>query len=728
MSDNRPRTNQSAYQSSARGRRTPKAKTPSPRSRRLHILARFSVISIFFLIIVALIVTSMINTIIIHGDEWNKKGEEKLDTILEVKPLRGDILADDGSILATNLYYYNIRIDFTPQKFMIREYAQSLDSLADTLAKYYPVRNVDQWKARLKQPLNLPKTKRSNSFLLLKEVTSDQAKQIKDFPYFRRSKNRYRTGLVEEKVLKRKYPYGDMAKLSIGYLSELNGRVQGAAGLERALDHLLYGIPGKAKKVMFTNRVGLWTIEEPVPGYTVKSTINVTMQDILETELEKMLVASEAEWGTALLMEVSTGDIKAISNLELDSAKGRGHYHEAMNRAVLGYEPGSVMKTISMVVALEDGFAKPIGKTLYSDPGGYFYAHGRPIRDTHAPADRQVPVSRLLEYSSNIGMTKLIAPHFENNPNGFRERLRELGFFDRFYTGIARERVPYFPTLPNDRGGRIGLSRMIYGYSTMIPPLYTCAIYNAIANDGKFVRPRLVKGLSRRDDVDSVIEVSYIREQLCSPENAKILRNMLHDVIYGSGGTAKSLKSDIVDIAGKTGTCKIVEPGKGYLDNRYRLAFCGFFPFESPKYTCMVLISNPSSAYKSAGRTSGEVLKNVALKLYSRGFLDTNPEITPEQGAEKVPSFIATHNTGRDSTLSQALGVPKVKRISPPASTPPGKVPDVRGLGFREAVVKLEKSGFNVKFNGSGHVASQSPAPGADAIRGAVVTLILSDK
>lgn len=699
-------------------------------SRRNHIMGRFGFVILLVLMICVSIIVLMTNTIIVHGSDWKEKGNAKMDTILPIPPTRGDILADDGSILATNLYYYNIRLDFTTKKFMICEYDQSLDSLADTLAAHFPNKgDAEYFRERLREPLKKHVDKRSNSYLLLREVTSDDVEKIKDFPYFRRTKNHYRTGLVVEKVLRRKYPYGDMAKLSVGFIasdSVIRNRYYGAAGLEKALDSLLYGTPGEAKKVVFTNRVANWPVKKPVPGYNVHTTINVTIQDILENELEKMLVTSEAEWGTAMIMEVETGDIKAISNLELDSAKGKGNYHEAMNRIVLGYEPGSVMKAISMAMALEEGIAKPLGKTLYSDPGGFAYAGGKRIRDTHSTPTRQLTVDQLLEYSSNIGMTKLIAPTFADNPAGFKAKLKEMGFFNRFNTGIARENPPRIPDLPADRGGRISLSRQIYGYNTEIPPLYTCAVYNAIANRGKFVRPRLVRRLSRQDGTDSIIPVQLVVDHFMTEENADILKDMLHRVIYNPGGTAKGLKSDIVDIAGKTGTCNIVVPGRGYREGHYRLAFCGFFPYESPKYTCMVLISDPSPAYKGAGRTSGEVLKNVALKMHARGLLGDSPAIAKADDAITVPGYYATDNTGRDVLVSQAVGVEKGRKIASPKSVRPGTVPDVRGLGFREAVVKLEKAGFNVKYTGSGFVAAQNPNPGAEAILGAKVNLSLT--
>lgn len=712
-------------------------------SRRTHIIGRLGCISGLIIILAVAIIVWAVNTTIINAAEWNKKGVRNLEDTVLIKPLRGDILASDGCILATNLNYFNLRIDFRAKRFMIREYHAAIDSLADSLAYYFPRRTREGWKKYLSAPLAKAKKDRSSAFLLLKEISDEDVKRVKRFPYFKLSDNANRTGLVRERVLKRKYPYGDMATLSIGRVGEVATRdVRGISGLERALDSLLYGVPGKAKKVLFTDRVANWTIQPPQPGYTVTTTIDITMQDILEYELGDMLLKSGAEWGTAMIMDVETGDIKAISNLERDTVPGSNRYIEAMNRAVLAYEPGSVVKAISMIVALEDGFAFPLDQLYNIEPKGvgFRYCGGRPINDTHSPST--LPVSRFLEYSSNIGMAKLLTSHFENDPNAFRERLRDLGFFDRFHTGMARERTPYFPTVANNAGGRIALSRMVFGYSTMIPPLYTCAMYNAIANDGKFVRPRLVKALRAPGGTDSIIPVTYVRDSICSRRNAKILRDMLHEVVWGEGGTAKILKNDIVRIAGKTGTCRILAESKpsasgdstkkddrpkvgGYLDGHYRLAFCGFFPFEKPKYTGFVMISDPSPAYRGAAPTSGTVLKNVALKLHSRGMLDNCADITSEEIVESRPTLYASNDSKRHNTLASGLHLPASTIISAPSSTDPGLVPDVRGLGIREAVVTLEKAGFNVDFAGLGYVAAQSPAPRSRRPKGSKVSITL---
>lgn len=717
------------------------------RSRRMHILGRLSVISLIILLISFGIIFMAVNNTIVNAEEWNKKGTRNLNDTVLIKPLRGDILASDGCILATNLNYFNLRIDFQAKRFMVREYNAAIDSLADSLAYYYPRRTRDEWKKYLSGPLKKPRKDRSSAFLLLKEIPDDEVQRVKKFPFFKLSSNANRTGLVRERVLKRKYPYGEMATLSIGRVGEVAPReVRGVSGLERALDSLLYGTPGKAKKVLFTDRVANWTIQAPKNGYTVTTTIDITMQDILEYELGSMLLTTGAEWGTALIMDVKTGDIKAISNLERDTVPGSDRYIEAMNRAVLAYEPGSVVKTISMIVALEDGFAFPLDKAYNIEPKGvgYRYCGGRPINDTHSPSS--LPVSRFLEYSSNIGVAKLMTSHFENDPNAFRERLRDLGFFDRFNTGMARERTPYFPTVANNKGGRIALSRMVFGYSTMIPPLYTCAMYNAIANDGKFVRPRLVKALRTPEGRDSIIPVSYVRDSICSRKNAVILRDMLHEVVWGQGGTAKALKSDIVTIAGKTGTCRIMAEAKpkqkndstkkavaddrpkigGYLDGHYRLAFCGFFPFDNPKYTGFVMISDPSPAYKGAATTAGTVLKNVALKLYSRGMLDNTSDIKDDAVAlDTRPTLYASNDNNRHNRLAAGLRLPAGTVISAPATSEPGHIPDVRGLGIREAVVTLERAGYNVEFSGIGYVIAQQPAGGSRAPQGSQVTITL---
>lgn len=331
-------------------------------------------------------------------------------------------------------------------------------------------------------------------------------------------------------------------------------------------------------------------------------------------------------------------------------------------------------------------------------------------------------------------MTKLIAPYYENDLNGFRERLRKIGFFDRLNTGMAGERPPYFPTLDPKAGGKVSLSRMAYGYCTMIPPLYTCAIYNAVANDGKFVRPRIIKELIDDEGNVETLPVSYVRDSIMTRKNARILRKMIYDVVYGEGGTAKTLRNDIVEIAGKTGTCRIAysrrdsvrdATGKiieGYIDNQYRLAFCGFYPYEKPKYTCMVVISNPKPEYKGAATTSGHVVKNIALKMHARGMLNNHSELMAEVEKRKAP-VLYTSDRDLMASATNATGVKAYSNFRQPKNCNEGTVPDVTGMGVRDAVKKIEEAGYNVVVNGNGYAISQNYRPGARVKAGTVVTV-----
>lgn len=722
------------------------------------IRIRYVAVASIIVFLSALVIRSAFLTTIVHRQKWTDKANIELKKEVVIQPTRGDILAADGSVLATNLRYYTIRMDFQAANFKAKAFEAALDSLCDSLAKYYPQRDAAQWKSHFNSQLGKNPKDRSRSFTIVRDITHAQNEQFSTFPFFHRWSNPNKTGLTSESRMKRSYPYGDMARRSVGRtgMTDKSSEVHGISGLEYALDKKLYGKPGKAKKVPLTHNIVNWTDIAPEDGLTLRTTIDVAIQDIVENALNQTLEQTRAKWGTALLMEVKTGDIVAISNLERDTVSGR--YIEAMNRALQGFEPGSVMKTISMIVALEDGFVTNLDQ-VYPIGGGYVFGGGSPIRDTHSPAS--LPVRRFLEYSSNIGMTKLVAPHYSSNPNGFRERLRQMGFLDTLGTGIAGETPPYFPPLDIKAGGLVSLGRQTYGYASRIPPLYMCAIYNAIANDGQFVRPRIVRAEIDRNG-EREIPVSYVRQRICSVEHARQIREMLHEVIYGTGGTAKKLKNDYVEFAGKTGTSKIAKEltrqdreraaellarakthedsvraipkaPVGYLDGHYRLAFCGFFPYEKPKYTCMVLISDPSPEFRSAATTSGYVFRDIALHMYSRGMLDNrsdfrlNPDGSSVTASRTVPQVLSGVTNQRARQLSHLLGVNRLQPIKNPPQSQPGvsRVPDVLGLSIREALTVLEKSGYKVQVSGTGFVCAQQPTAGEHAPKGRTVKLRL---
>ena len=587
--------------------------------------------------------------------------------------------------------------------------------MSDSLHKYFPARTAKQWREHLLKPLDQPLAKRSRHHKVLSNLSEGECNMIATFPFFKVGKH---SGMVRERYLKRINPYGDMARRSIGGVGATaeNSEVHGISGLEKALDSLLYGKAGVAKKVPLTRKITNWADTPAVNGFDIRTTIDIKMQDIVENELNNMLEYCNADWGVAVLMEVATGDIRAISNLE-KNPRGPG-YIEGMNRAVQGFEPGSVVKTISMLLALEDGIVTNVNEVI---PTGrsWAYAGGRPITDAHGVGS--VTVGEVIERSSNIGMAKIITRRYDSHPGGFYARLKQIGFLEPMHTGIAGERIPRVDSVPSDRGGRIALSRQSYGYATEIPPLYTLSIYNAIANGGKYVRPRLVTELIG-EGIDTVLPVTYIRDRICSETNAQKLRQMLTAVVWGDHGTGRRLRDKRVAIAGKTGTCYMIDNG-AYNTSRKRLAFCGFFPAEDPKYSCIVLTAAPKQNAMGAASTSGEVLKNIALKMYSRGMFGAGPDYHSDS-----PGAPTMYASARDNArhVSQGLKVSSRKVLRTPRAVSAG-VPDVHGYGLRDAIVALETKGYNVKYSGIGYVAGQHPAPGVAAASGTTVTLKLQE-
>ena len=721
------------------------------------IYLRYWFIAFWVMAGAAYIVSHAYDTTVTHRQQWMDKANEELQKEVVIPPRRGEILADDGSVLATNLTYYTLRMDMRAASFKEKQFVASLDSLCDSLATMTPGVSSEDWQRRFNRELGKKKGERNRRLTLLRDISyADKERVRTTWPFFHIWSNPNKTGLTIDPREMRSYPYGEMAKRSIGRVGQTkdNSEVHGISGLEKALDKKLFGKPGIARKVPLTHNIVNWTDVPAVDGATLRTTINVGMQDIVDNELNKVLLDCEAQWGAAILMETSTGDIKAISNLERDSVTGT--YGEAMYYVLQGYEPGSVMKVISMTIALEDGFAPNLDQMYNTAP--YRYGGGKPIKDTHGPVMK--PVRRFLEYSSNVGMTKLMAPHYEHDINSFRERVRKFGLLEPFNTGISGEQPAYFPTLDPKRGGKRTMGDQTYGYGSRIPPLYTCAFFNAIANNGRFVRPRIVSAVRRADGTDSLLPVTYVRDRICSEENARILREMMHGVIYKEGGTAKHIKSKLVEMCGKTGTAHLtheITPAQrkawlealkkaktredsiaarpvvppGYREGHYRLAFCGMFPYDKPKYTCMVLISDPKPGVRSAEMTSGTVFRNIAEKMYSRGWLGNSSSFhaeadgTPVSAKGKTPVLYGGMDGSRRGKVKGFISATSVESFRTPAATAKGTVPDVRGLSVRDALRILSKAGYKVKAGGSGYVATQTPAPGTAAPAGSRVALSL---
>ena len=688
------------------------------RKNRDYIMGRYIFIMVGIILVAIAVAVRLFSTTVIHAAEWEAKAES-LNRTRVVEPQRGKIHADDRTVLAANVNFYVPRLDLRSEGIKEDTLMRYLKPLCDSLAVISPYRTARQWEEQISDAYTHRYTKRGvRSFPIGNKLTYSQLQRMKKFPFIKLGSSK--SGFYYEEQPRRCNPYGRMAARSIGKIAydTVKRRVAGSSGLERALDDMLYGEPGEASSAQYANSIGLWEHKPAKKGYDVLTTINVALQEIVEQELSAVCKSSEADWGTAVLMEVNTGEIKAISNLKyypkIDD------YMEGENHAVMGYEPGSVMKPISMMMALEDGIVSDLDATIATGHS-FAYAHARPITDSHGMASMRI--RDVIAYSSNIGMAKIILRRYESQPGMFHHRLREMGFFDPLNIGISGETVPVVDSVGNKNWDRVKLSRMAYGYSTLIPPICTLAMYNAIANGGRYVRPRLVQRFMREGEPDSIVPLTYIRDQVCTPGNARKLAEMLRNVVeYGTG---KSLRNDQVAIAGKTGTCYVTEVGRGY-SSKKRLSFCGFFPYENPKYSCIVVMEGANCG---AARSSGTVLKNVALKLYSLGMLNNISDFhASEQKSTTRPTFFATAaDRSNNSKLVANAGIKELKRFRSPRNVTDGEVPEVIGLGAREAISRLEAAGLKVKLHGYGYVARQSVRAGTKAEKGTLVELTLRE-
>lgn len=706
-----------------------------------HILFRYGVITAIMIAVCAGVVIMMFRTSVVYADEWNQRSDSTLQIIDTVEPVRGSILACNGSILACNVMVWDISLDLRHPSILKEEERgktpwPSIDSLADYLDKHYPrpanlaslppdSATYCSWHARFRRLWNMNQNDRPRNLILARGVEKCVYDSLINQPYLRNWKKTNNKPCKATSRFIRVQPHGAMAHYSIGMTHRVyradkkNYAIHGWSGLEKDLDPWLYGQQGYSKRVMYTNRVGTWPIKEPVPGFDVLTTIDIGIQDILEQEMAAVCEQYNAEWSTGIIIETATGEIKAVSNLE--RRKDGSGYGEAMNRIVERTEPGSVIKTLSLVIAFEDGLIKSNNDIIDCSP---FHQ-----ATDHAGA-RIKSVPEVLAYSSNPGVGRIIFRGYGKDPSKYRDRWETLGLLDTMHSGLAGDNPPYIPRIraTDSKGNRITASaqqltlvQQSFGYGLMISPLYLASVYNMVANNGVFVRPHVVRALRLPDGRDSVISHPLIRKDACSERTARMVRECLVQVVQK--GTARSLKDNTVPLAGKTGTAfPTFEDRRGYDKSKRRFAFAGFFPADKPKYTCMVLMLVPGGG--SAASTSGRVMANVANRMYARGMLDGTSLNYAETKVASTPVFTG----GNDNSLSAvkgSLGLPKAKKTAVSPLPANDTMPNLTGYDAATALAVMERRGVRVTLRGTGRVASQSIAPGTRLRKGSSLVLAL---
>ncbi|WP_303317514.1 penicillin-binding protein [Flavivirga abyssicola] len=617
----------------------------------------------------------------LQGDKYRSLVDKRDIQDITIPANRGNVYANDGSLLATSIPKYNIAIDaVTSQRKTFEEFIKPLcDSLSGYLGKSSSYYEREIRKARLNK---------NQYYLLVKNINYTDYVRFRNFPLLKRGA--ISGGLIVEQKTKREFPMGSIARRTIGYERfDEDGNVtrpgiDGAFGLK-----YLRGTDGIRKKQKIGN--GKWkpmtdhNQVEPKDGYDVYTTIDVNIQDIAHHALLKQLNKYEAEHGCVVVMEVKTGEVRAISNLGRTT---KGVYYEKLNYAVgESHEPGSTFKVMAMMAALEDRVIDT--STIVDTKKGRKRFYGRYINDSHHGGYGEISAARALEVSSNIGLATIIDKHYSDNPKKFIERLKEWSLNKPLGVSIIGEGEPDIPEPGDKKWSRNALPSMAYGYNLELTPLQTLAFYNAIANNGELVKPRFLKAVKEFDEDIETFDKEVIKKKICSDETLNKIREILKNIVVR--GTGEKLYSENFSMAGKTGTARTEYWMKGWEDDkRYISSFSGYFPVENPKYSCIVVIHKPSTEVGFYGAdVTGPVFKRIAQKIYT----DT-PRI------DEVRSL----------KVKVASAEKEYESFYKTASTYRTIMPNVIGLPAMDALALLENMDVNikVKLSGNGVVKSQS--------------------
>ena len=695
---------------------------------RDEIVWRSGVVYMVFILLAGLIVARIVVLQFVQRDKWAAMSEKYVFRTFDEPATRGDILTDDGRLLASSVPHYTIYMDTRSTGMAPNTWQEGIGGLSEGLARILGEQSAAGWRNTLTNARN----RGDRYFLIKRRVDYETLSRLKQLPVFR--EGRFGGGLVVEVENVRINPNNELALRTIGYLSrsEDGNRV----GIEGAFDKELSGTNGTVVRQRLAG--GDWiTVDDPnsissKDGNDVITTINIDLQDVASTALAAQLRRHNAHRGYAILMEVKTGDIKAIVNLEL----GRdGRYHETYNYAIAeSSEPGSTFKLPVLMAALEDG---KIDTCDIIDTGtGAVRFHDRIVRDSREGGHGMISVKQVFEKSSNVGTAKIIHEGYKDNPKAFVDRLYAMGLNRQLGLQIQGEGAPLIRQ-PGDRlWSGVSLPMMSYGYEVQLTPLQILTFYNAVANDGKMVKPRFVTAIARNGVVIKRFEPEVIMNSVASPATIRKARGMMEGVV--ENGTATNLKNPDYKIAGKTGTAQIARDNRGYRAGgvSYQASFVGYFPADNPLYSCIVVVNSPSMGVYYGNIVAGTVFKEISDRVFATRFYQDygndvaqNTTTAPEAGngfRDDINVVLRSlgarvMETSKESWVTTRESRDTVTLV--PVNITEGFVPDVRGMSMRDAVYLLESHGLRVRTSGRGKVLRQNPAHGARIQAGGVVVL-----
>ena len=606
-----------------------------------------------------------------------------------------------------------------------------VDSLSWYLSDLFKDKGATDYRNLLVNARN-----RGERYLLIRrKVKYTDLKRLKTFPLFRLG--RYKGGLIYEQKNKRKKPFRLLAARTIGYDREGIKPV----GLEGAYKAQLGGVQGK--RFMKKISGGVWMPVgdnneiEPKDGYDIHTTIDVNIQDVAENALFNQLNIHKADHGTVVLMEVATGEIKAIANLMRND---EGNYYEGYNYAIgESTEPGSTFKLATLIALLEDGYADL--DDLIDTEGGEKNYYDRTMFDTHDYG--KISLKEAFELSSNIGFAKMVVSNYSDQPEQFIKRLHQLGLNDQLGIEISGEGVPKIKTVDDETWSGITLPWMAHGYEVLLTPLQILTFYNAIANDGKMVKPKFVRSIMDRGRVIEDIPTQVLKDPICSNKTIEKVKVALEGVV--ENGTARNLKAAAYKIAGKTGTAQIANAKYGYRYESkvsHQASFVGYFPADAPKYSCIVVVNAPSSYVYSGNLVAGPIFKEVADKIYANELeIHEELEAQPYYANSAIPYSKSGYYSDLKQVFDQLNVQIEVKSEQPDLVYTSTKdsvviiqnknheanlVPNVKGMGLQDALYLLENKGLKVRFHGVGTVKKQSIKNGTRIQPGMLITLSLA--
>lgn len=688
---------------------------------------------VIYIAIILVALGIMIRIFIIQfpqGDKWSAMGEEYVYKTDVVPANRGDILSDDSRLLASSIPYYSVYIDTRSTGMDQQTWTQGLEGLCDGLSKIIGLKSAEEWKRELTNA----RRNGERYHLIKRTVSHNTLKELKQLPIFKLG--RYRGGLIAETENNRKLPHVRLAKRTIGYLSK--GPSGNVVGLEGAYDEELTGVSGSVLKQRLTG--GAWmpinneNSVDPRDGNDILTTINIDLQDVAETALEKQLLQHDAHHGVAVVMEVKTGDIKAIANLELGED---GNYYESYNYAVgESTEPGSTFKLASFIAVLEDGLVN-LDDTIDTGNGQIKY-YDKTIRDSRRGGYGKLSVKEVFEKSSNVGTAKIIYESYKSRPGDYVDRLYRMGLNEKLGLDIKGEGTPLI-RYPGDKyWSGISLPMMSHGYEVQLTPLQLLTFYNAVANDGRMMKPRIVREIQYHGETIKKINPEVLNPAICSHSTIEKVKTLLEGVV--ENGTAKNLDNDTYKIAGKTGTAQIANEKYGYKHGgnvSYQASFVGYFPADNPVFSCIVVVNAPSNSVYYGNLVAGPVFKEIADKVYATRFFNTSQEPDFSLPLVKKGDRDDTEHLLADLGVEYNRGV-KDKWIEPSLDHDTLKlsklelienlVPNVMGMGLKDALFLLENSGLKVKVKGRGKVVSQSLRPGVRIVPGSNINIELRDR